>query len=35
MAQIMLEELWDKAKEWARANGRQYNYAGVEGVAPL
>lgn len=35
MPQIMIEELWDKAKEWARAKGKRYDYNGVQNVAPF
>jgi hypothetical protein len=30
-----LEDLWEIAKDWARQTGRKYNYATVEGAAPL
>ena len=30
-----LDHVWKAARNWAEANGKQHNYAIVEGVAPL
>lgn len=34
-AHMLADDLWSRAKAWAAANGHQYSWCNVEGVAPL